>query len=73
MYKALLFLLIFIPADQAYAHITHIGQLAEHGHIGAGIAIGLAGVIALIKIFKNQGNEVENEIEDLKDEIQEVL
>ena len=64
----LLFLFLLSSNGQAYAHIGHFGQLADHGHIAAGIAIGLAGVIALIKILKDRNSEAE----DLEEETQEV-
>mgnify|MGYP003685807075 FL=1 len=66
----LLILFLLSSAGQAYAHIGHFGQLADHGHIAAGIAIGLAGVIALIKILKDRNSEAE--AEDLEEETQEV-
>ena len=63
-----LILVLLSSAGQAFAHIGHIGQIADHGHIAAGIAIGLTGAIALIKILK----DLNNKAEDLEEEIQEV-
>ena len=68
MRVVLLILFLLSSAGQAFAHIGHFGQFADHGHIAAGIAIGLAGAIALIKILKDRNSEAE----DLAEETQEV-
>ena len=51
----------------------HFGQIADHGHTAAGIAIGIAGAIALIKILKDRKNSSEvGDDEEIQEEIQEV-
>ena len=54
MRLALIVLFWFTLFGKAFAHIGHFGQIADHGHTAAGIAIGLAGAIALIKILKDR-------------------
>jgi hypothetical protein len=69
MRLALIVLFWFTLFGKAFAHIGHFGQIADHGHTAAGIAIGLAGAIALINILKDRQKNSE-ELEE--DEIQEV-
>ena len=53
--------------------VLHFGQIADHGHTAAGIAIGIAGAIALIKILKDRKNISEvGDDEEIQEEIQEV-
>ena len=58
---------------EPHPHIGHFGQIADHGHTAAGIAIGIAGAIALIKILKDRKNISEvGDDEEIQEEIQEV-
>ena len=57
MMRIVYFGLMFLGSSQgASSHIGHFGQIADHGHTAAGIAIGIAGAIALIKILKDRKN-----------------
>ena len=74
MMRMIYFGLLFLGSSQvASSHIGHFGQIADHGHTAAGIAIGLAGAIALIKILKDKKNSSEVcDDEEMQEEIQEV-
>ena len=74
MMRIVYFGLMFLGSSQgASSHIGHFGQIADHGHTAAGIAIGIAGAIALIKIFKDRKNISEvGDDEEIQEEIQEV-
>ena len=75
MMRMIYFGLLFLGSSQgALSHIGHFGQIADHGHTAAGIAIGLAGAIALIKILKARKTSCEAcDDEEIQEEIQEVL
>ena len=75
MMRMIYFGLLFLGSSQgALSHIGHFGQIADHGHTAAGIAIGLAGAIALIKILKDRKTCSEAcDDEEIQEEIQEVL
>ena len=74
MMRMIYFGLLFLGSSQeASSHIGHFGQIADHGHTAAGIAIGIAGAIALIKILKDRKNISEvGDDEEIQEEIQEV-
>ena len=74
MMRIVYFGLMFLGSAQgASSHIGHFGQIADHGHTAAGIAIGIAGAIALIKILKDRKNISEvGDDEEIQEEIQEV-
>ena len=74
MMRIVYFGLMFLGSSQgASSHIGHLGQIADHGHTAAGIAIGIAGAIALIKILKDRKNISEvGDDEEIQEEIQEV-
>jgi hypothetical protein len=70
MMRMIYFGLMFLGSSQGVlSHIGHFGQIADHGHTAAGIAIGIAGAIALIKILKDR--KTNSEVGD-DEEIQEV-
>tara|TARA_Y100001968_G_C19093094_1_gene588710 strand:- start:89 stop:313 length:225 start_codon:yes stop_codon:yes gene_type:complete len=72
--RMICFCLLFLGSSkEAFSHIGHFGQIADHGHMAAGIAIGLAGAIALIKILKGkERNSEESDDEEIQEEVQGV-
>ena len=52
------FLFLTVPAQ---AHIGHLGEAAGHGHLIAGAALGLAGLITLVAGLKGKKDRQEAE------------
>ncbi len=64
MAKATIFLIFgFIPSV-SYGHIGHVGELAGHDHVIAGVAIGIAIALGLREALKGKKDPPEETIED---------
>ena len=63
MMRSILFTLILVQATRAAAHPGHLAEVAGHGHLWAGVAIGAAIAIGLLQGLRGKKSEDENEAE----------
>lgn len=55
--RVLLGVMCLLNPTAGFAHIGHLGELAGHDHVVAGVAIGIAIAIGVAGALKGQGAE----------------